>query len=131
MSKFNVTITLKAEEDPDFSKVFNVDFRSLEYIGSDLTKMLPNQLELIIFRITPFEQNKKNHTEFYTTNQLYIELLKNNALNHLLTNETIQNRESYRQTFAKKPITVDGAIQRMCDFVIRANNLKILRKEVS
>lgn len=89
LNKFNVTITLKAEEDPDFSKSFNVDFRTLEYIGNDLTRMLPNQLELIIFRISPFEQNKKNHTEFYTTNQLYIELLKHSALNLLLTNEII------------------------------------------
>ena len=126
-----MTITLKAEEDPEFSKQFDVDFRSLEYIGNDLKKMLPNQLELLLFKVTPFEQNKKNQSEYYTTTSLYKELLKYNVLNHLLTNETITNRETYRQTLKKQPITVEGAIERMCEFVILNNSVKVNKKEVS
>lgn len=130
MHLFNVTITLKSEENPEFSKVFNVDFRALEYIGNDLKKMLPNPVELMLFRITPFEQ-KINQPEFYTSRELCDQLLKYNALFHLLTENRIKVREAYRQSLKRQEITDAGTLKRMFDFIDKANELKKNNKEIS
>lgn len=74
MSKFHVYVELKAKEDPQFTKLFIVDFKALEYIGNDLSKLLPNPVELIVFRITPFE--KRNKQEFWTTKVQFTELVR-------------------------------------------------------
>jgi len=74
-----VTFELLGKEDPDFCKVFVVDFRQLEYIGNNLSKLLPNQVELIIFRITPFDK-RNNKQEFWTTKAQCMELAKAQAL---------------------------------------------------
>ena len=41
ISSFKICIELKCEENVKFSKVFEIDFRDLSYIGNDLSKMHP------------------------------------------------------------------------------------------
>lgn len=54
--------------------------RELSYIGNDLARILPNSEELIIFRLTPFEE-KRNKVEFYTPKNCFISLMAKGYLN--------------------------------------------------
>lgn len=115
-----------AEEDPEFSKSFVVDFRQLEYIGNDLSKLLPNQVELLVFRITPFQRNNKQ--EYWTTKAQLIELQKAQALQILQSEEAIEKRSMYRNQLKELRVDPEGMIDRMCVFVTRTHSIKVIEQ---
>lgn len=105
-----------------------VDFRALEYLGSDLTKLLPNQVELIIFRITPFE--KRNKQEFWCTKMQFLELGKSGALQTLMGETYVTSRSNYKNSLTPQTIQPDGMLERIASFLTKQNQIKAKKCEI-
>ena len=64
----------------------------MAYIGEDLTKIKPFDFPLVLFRFTPPTENKYKR-EYYTTQELYLRLMKTNLLMDVLTKDLVQKRQ--------------------------------------
>lgn len=66
-----------------------IDFTKMAFIGDDLTKMVPNNLPLVILRLP---QPSTGRPEYYTVDSSFIKLMAKDFLKFSLTAEIVQKR---------------------------------------
>lgn len=83
IDKFKCVFSLRSKTNPDFRKLFEIEFDKLGYIGDDLADISAFDFQMIALRISDGRAQAKK--TYWTSNELLIALDKMNALDQAIS----------------------------------------------